>query len=411
MRQGLPFPSRQDHIHVGKEKLLRQPGAANRIEGMNETDVRREEAATPGRPAGLDAEERAGQALLPVPVRLPVPVATPEAKRHRRLRPIFFLLLAVFAGIGGVVYWRLHLQPGLPPGFTFGNGRLEADEIDIETKFAGRIAEILADQGDVVKAGQVVARMDTRDLEAELGKAEAQIRQTEKNLEAARAQFEQQRSHVKLSEQELQRARFLVQKNFVSKELLDQRQQQMDGDLAALDATRAQIGQTEHALEAARQDAALIKVNIADNTLVAPKDGIIQYRLANIGEVLGAGGKAFTMLDTHYIYMDVFLPTADAGRVVLGADSRIVLDAMPGEALPAKVTFVAPEAQFTPKAVETREERDKLMFRIRVRIDESRLRIPPEEIRAGQPGLSYVRLDPAAAWPDWLQGRAGSSGS
>ena len=96
------------------------------------------------------------------------------ANRRWWLRAALALLLLA-GGAGGGYYWWHRLHPALPPGIAYGNGRLEADEIDIDTKFAGRIAEILADEGDLVKAGQVVARMDTRDLEASLKKAEAQV--------------------------------------------------------------------------------------------------------------------------------------------------------------------------------------------------------------------------------------------
>jgi hypothetical protein len=102
-----------------------------------------------------------------------------------------------------------------------------------------------------------------------------------------------------------------------------------------------------------------ITVDIADNTLVAPRDGRIQYRVANVGEVLPAGGKVFTMLDISYVYMDIYLPTQQAGKVKFGADARIVLDANPSVAIPAKISFIATQAQFTPKTVETQDERDK----------------------------------------------------
>jgi HlyD family secretion protein len=157
-------------------------------------------------------------------------------------------------------------------------------------------------------------------------------------------------------------------------------------------------------LEAAQHDAGFYKVQIADNTLVAPKAGRIQYRLTNIGEVLPAGGKVFTMLDLSYVYMDLYLPTLEAGKVKVGADARILLDAYPDHPIPAKVSFVASQAQFTPKTVETQTERDKLMFRIRARIDQERLLAHADAVRSGLPGLAYVRRDRAVAWPGNLQG-------
>ncbi len=129
----------------------------------------------------------------------------------------------------------------------------------------------------------------------------------------------------------------LVPKGYATQELLDTRHQQMNAAAAALIAAEARIGQATHGLDAATQDVALLQVNIADNTLVAPRDGRVQYRLANLGEVLPAGGKVFTLLDLSYVYMDIFLPTLQAGKVVVGSEGRILLDALPDQPLPGKV--------------------------------------------------------------------------
>jgi HlyD family secretion protein len=294
----------------------------------------------------------------------------------------------------------------MPPGIAWSNGRIDADEIDIDTKFAGRIAEMLADEGDMVKAGQIVARMDTQDLAASLRKAEAQVQQAQKAIDEANANVVQQTSQVLLAKQQMDRATSLAQEGYQTKEVVDQRQQQLDGANAALEAAEARVIEFQHALEASTHDVELNRVNIADNTLVAPRDGRIQYRIANIGEVLPAGGKVFAMLDISYVYMDVYLPTEEAGKLKIGADARIVLDAYPNVAIPAKVSFIATQAQFTPKAVETKSERDKLMFRIRVRIDPERLRARADSVRSGLPGVAYLRLDPAVPWPPQLQGNA-----
>ena len=185
--------------------------------------------------------------------------------------------------------------------------------------------------------------------------------------------------------------------------MLDQRLQQMNGAMAAQNAAEARVGEAQFALEAATHDVQLYQVDIADNSLVAPRDGRIQYRIANVGEVLPAGGKVFTMLDTGYVYMDIYLPTLDAGRIRIGSEARIVLDAYPNHAIPAAVVFIASQAQFTPKDVETKDERDKLMFRIRVRIDPARLSTRAEAVRSGLPGVAYVRTDRSVAWPVRLQ--------
>jgi HlyD family secretion protein len=314
--------------------------------------------------------------------------------------------MAACAGIGW--FWWQHHLARLPPGVAWGNGRLEADEIDIDTKFAGRIANLFADEGDMVAAGQVVAMMDTRDLEASLKKSEALVNMAQRALDEAKANLGQQQTQVKLAQQELDRTSTLVPKGFASVELLDQRRQQMNAAAAAENAATYRVAGAQHALDAATHDVELNRVNILDNTLVAPREGRIQYRVANVGEVLAAGGKVFTMLDTSYVYMDIYLPTADAGRVRLGSEARIVLDAYPVHVIPAKVVFIASQAQFTPKTVETKEEREKLMFRIRVRIDPERLQGRAEIVRSGLPGIAYVRTDPSVAWPQQLQASAAS---
>jgi HlyD family secretion protein len=365
-------------------------------------DSKSTEAAWPKAAAQHDVSQKADLVPAGRQTDLPTVVRKPGRRAAWRLRA-FIVLAIVTAGASGTYYWWQRLHPPLPPGIVFGNGRLEADEINIDTKYAARIAEMLADQGVLVKAGQVVARMDTRDLQASLKRSQAQAEQAQRAVDEAKANLAQQESQVLLAQQELDRATYLVQKGFQTKEVLDQRQQQLNGSTALLNAAKARVTQSEHALDAARHDVELYTVQIDDNTLVAPRDGRIEYRVANIGEVLPAGGHVFAMLDTSNVYMDIYLPTEQAGKVRFGADARIVLDAYPNVAIPAKVSFIATQAQFTPKTVETQSERDKLMFRIRVQIDPELLRTRAERVRSGLPGIAYVKTDTAAEWPASLQ--------
>jgi HlyD family secretion protein len=246
--------------------------------------------------------------------------------------------------------------------------------------------------------------MDTRDIEQSLSKSEAQARQAQRSVDEAQANLVQQQTTKTLAQQEMERTSALLKNGWTTQEVADQRKQALDAAIAGLNAAQARVLVAQHALEAAQHDSGFYKVQIADNTLVAPKAGRIQYRLTNIGEVLPAGGKVFTMLDLSYVYMDIYLPTLEAGKVKIGADTRIVLDAYPDHPIPAKVSFVASQAQFTPKTVETQTERDKLMFRIRARIDQERLLAHVDAIRSGLPGVAYIRWDPAIAWPKSLLG-------
>jgi len=325
---------------------------------------------------------------------------------RRRWLEIAAAVALVIGGAGGGTYWWLHLPAKLPPGIAFGNGRIEAEEIDIDTKFAGRISEILADAGDMVKAGQVVARMDSSGLLASLKKSQAAVLQSQQAVDEAKANVLQQQTLALLAQKELDRANSLVLKGAETRQVVDQRQQALDAANAGLKAAQHRVMESVHAMDANTHDVELNEVNIADNTLVAPKDGRIQYRIANIGEVLPAGGKVFTSLDITYVYMDIFLPTEAAGKVRIGSDARIVLDALPQFAIPAKVSFVATQAQFTPKTVETQSERDTLMFRVRAKIDPERLRAHADKVRSGLPGVTYLLLDSSTAWPLRLQGSA-----
>jgi len=342
------------------------------------------------------------QQLVPTVEKLPELTGSTSVRRFFRWRLAFLALVGI--GLPTVTaYWWLHRAPPLPAAIVVGNGRIEADPIDIATKFAGRVIELRVDEGAKVTAGQVLAVMDTRDLETSLKKSEAQAEQAKKVISEADALLNQQHTAVVLAQQQMDRADSLLKSGWVTKETHDQREQTLNAAKAGEIAAEARVTEAKHALEAANNDAELYRVNIADNTLVAPRSGRIAYRIANTGEVLAAGGKVFTMLDFGYVYMDIYLPTLDAGRVKIGDDARIVLDAYPDHPIPAKVTFIADQAQFTPKMVETQTERDKLMFRVRVRIDPARSMAHAEYVRSGLPGVAYVVTDFKTEWPKRLK--------
>jgi HlyD family secretion protein len=151
------------------------------------------------------------------------------------------------------------------------------------------------------------------------------------------------------------------------------------------------------ALEATLQR---IDVELADSDLKTPRDGRVQYLVARAGEVLGAGGRVLNLLDLSDVYMTFFLPETAAGRVALGSEVRLVLDIAPQFVIPAKVSFVASSAQFTPKTVETASERQKLMFRVRAQIDRELLLKHLEQVKTGLPGVAWLKLYPNAQWPD-----------
>ena len=342
----------------------------------------------------------------------------------KKLFPFVIALGVVAAGWFG---WQKMQPQGPGPGFVSGNGRIEATEITIASKLAGKVQEILVSEGEFFKAGQVLARMQIDSLEAQRDEAEARLQQAEQTVSGAVAQVAlresdhqavqaaviQRASDLDAAERRLARSETLSKEGASSGQELDDDRARVASARAALAASKAQVGAAQAAIVAAQAQVtayessvraaaatrARIKVDLADCELKAPRDGRVQFRIVQPGEVIGAGGKVLNMIDLSDVYMTFFLPETVAGRVAVGSDVRVVLDAAPKYAIPAKVSFVASTAQFTPKTVETASERQKLMFRVKARADRELMLKHIEQVKTGLPGVAWVRLDEQAEWP------------
>ena len=370
-------------------------------------------------------------------------------------RRIALVAVVIAVAIVGGWAWQRHRAIPLPQGIYQGNGRLEGTEIDIATKNAGRVKDVLVDEGDFVEPGQVLARMDTDALAAELRQMQARIRQAESATAAAKAAASQRRessvsaaamvaqrrqakataaelvaqreSEASFAAAELKRSEELLAKGFISAQRVDADRTRLRSSQAALSAARSQMAEAQAAIEAAQSQAAevksaiaaseshvdeskfsvdaaaaaaeKIKTDIEDATLRSPRTGRVLYRTAQPGEVLPAGGKLLTILDITDVYMTFFLPETVAGKVAIGAEARLVVDAAKQYVIPATVSFVAASAQFTPKTVETATEREKLVFRIKAQIDPQLLAKHRTQVKTGLPGVAYVKVDPVAQWP------------
>ncbi len=307
-------------------------------------------------------------------------------------------VVAVLLIVGGYAWNRLQ-TPELPAGIASGNGRIEATEVDITSKFGGRLARVLVKEGDAVALDQALAHLDTKELDAQLRRAEAEVRRAQQERSVAVAVIAQRRSELSLAQKDLERAEGLYENKSISLEQLQRDETAVETAKATLAAAQAQLANAEAAIEAAIANTELLKAQIEDSILKAPIGGRVLYRLAEPGEVLPGGGKVLTVFDPTDVYMSIFLPTHQAAQLAVGADARIVLDGLPELMIPAKVSFVAPQAQFTPKEVETRTEREKLMFRIKIQLDTDFLKAHAELSKTGVPGVAYVRLTADAPWP------------
>ena len=314
-------------------------------------------------------------------------------------------VLVIAAAVGGIYAWYEMRPAGIPAGFVASNGRIEATEIDVATKYAGRIEQVLVREGDTVDAEQVVARMDTSELLAQLHQAQAQeheeddLRKTDQRLaELAETEFG-------FTARDYQRYSELAGENVVSRQSLDQYTTKMGVARSAYAAAQAKVAADVGAIGQARADIERFQIQLNDRDLKAPVRARVLYKLAEPGEVLAAGGNVVTVIDLTDVYMTIFLPELEAGKVAIGADARVILDAAPQWPLAAQVSYVAAKAQFTPKSVETTIERQKLTFRVKVQLNKELLRKYEPWVKVGLPGVAYIKVDPNAEWPAQLEAR------
>ncbi|WP_395664339.1 HlyD family secretion protein [Methylocella sp.] len=291
----------------------------------------------------------------------------------------------------------------MPAGLVKSNGRIEATQVDVAAKYGGRIETLAVNEGDEVTAGEVVGKIASPEYEAQLRQAQANVLKAKQALAEALALIAQRKSDLDFARTDLERGQTLVARGNITQQIVDQRRNKYEAAQAADRAAQAQREQAQFAIEAAEAEVQRLEAVIVDLTLVSPRTGRVQYRLARAGEVVAPGQRILTILDLQDVYMTIYLPAADAGKLTLEDEARIIADPVPEYVIPAKVSFVATDAQFTPKSVETADEREKLMFRVKLQIDPKVLEKYHRQVKTGVRGVGFVRLSPKVEWPADLQ--------
>jgi HlyD family secretion protein len=317
----------------------------------------------------------------------------------------FLILAVVVVAAGAFLGWK-YLQSrkyAIPKGIASGNGRIEAKLVDATAKEPLRVKDILVDEGDLVQPGQVLVHLDTVTLDAQLAAAKANVAAAQEQLAVVNAAIAKSKSQVALAKIEADRAEKMFAESASSQREVDVRRTTVETTNASLAEDRARLQAAQQQVAVAEANVATVQSRIDDATLVSPVLGRVLYRLAEPGEVLGPGGKALTLVNLNDVYMEIFLPAGEAAPLKVGSEGRLTVDNQPGRSAPAFVSFVSPEAQFTPKQVETKSEREKLMFRVKLQVPKALVKNFIESIKTGTRGVGYVKVDPNAAWPEWLQ--------
>jgi len=313
---------------------------------------------------------------------------------------LFIILIACTVALY-FIYNYLQI-PQLPKEFAVGNGRLETTQVDISSKLSGRLLGINVDEGDTVEKDQLLAALDTKQLDSKLQEALAYVEQAKQNKNYALAIVTQRESELNLANNNYNRSKTLYKNKSIPLVEFQRDETAYQTAIAALTASKAQVISANAAINAALAQVETIQVQIDESKLYSPIKGRVLYKIAQNGEIISNGGRVLVVLDLMNTYMTIFLPTSQAGLVNIGSEARIVLDALPNVSIPATITFVSPQAQFTPKEIETQTEREKLMFRIKVKIDSKLLEQHFNKIKIGLPGIAYIRLNSNTPWPESL---------
>ncbi len=305
-------------------------------------------------------------------------------------------LVVVGAGLFAVLRWQ---QSENAAGFFHTNGRVEATQSRVATRIPGLLSAVKVKEGDHVTAGQVLAELDSQPLQAEIARAEAGIAQANDQVRLAEAQLLQAQTECDYARSQLGRIQSLSKRQFVSQDQLDSARTHAASCGSVVNAAQAAVAAAQSAGKVAQAGRDRLRVDLSDSTIRAPFSGYILYRLAEAGEMIAAGSPLFTLVSDSDVYLTVFLPADVAGKVALGDEARLQMDAKPDTWVAARVTLISPEAEFTPKSVETSSERSNLVFRARIGVTPEALAQNPW-LKSGMPGLGWLRTDASAPWSE-----------
>lgn len=346
------------------------------------------------------------------------------------------VLLVLVAVAGVMIYTKLHPKE-LPENLVEGTGRIDGDLVNLNTKYPGRIAKLTVDDGTPVKKGMAVAVLKSREQEAQLEaihkgiaakkveleiastttpqmlkKAESALRTRQSQLRELEKGIASQKAVVAQDSRDLRRIRNLYREKLIQKEMLEKAKLKYTADKNSLDALEQKAAQLHEAVRIAQSDlrdataaqkrlqalkdgiGALeaqkqqLEAVIDEMTLRSPLDGFAVEKIANAGEVIGAGMPVATLIDPHSLYLKIFVDTLQNGKIKLHDKAVIFLDAWPDRPIEAEVVRIAQKAEFTPKEVSVRSDRIQRVFAVHLKPLK-----PDPLLKLGIPAIGVISLD------------------
>ena len=328
-----------------------------------------------------------------------------KALLHPRRRLIATLSIIVPL-IAFTLFWWMEASSSLPSHIYKSNGRLSMTRLDIATMYSGKLKELLVHDGSSVKSNDVLAIMDSDDIKAQLDNAISQKLNATSLVERAKAEVELRQSSKGIAELEFNGTVSMRGKSMVSQTELDKRQFVLDGERAGEAAALATLKGAESSVMAAKAQISRLQIALNNSIIRSPIDSRIEFIISEKGSVLPAGGRILSMIDPDNAFLTLFLPSNVAGKVKIGDEAKILLDALGKISINANIDFIASEAQFTPKYVETLNQREKLVYKAKLKISREETKKYKDILKAGMTGDGYVRTNIELEWPKFLKTNA-----
>ena len=306
----------------------------------------------------------------------------------KRIFIITFLLILLVAG-----YFYFLKYRRTPEGILILHGRIEGREINVSSKIQGRIIKLYKRESDKVKKGEILAELRPDEFLAQLKSAKEEVEAAYQNKLLAESYLLKSKVNLEQAKRDLARYKKLYKEGVISKRELELAELNYKSALAEFRVNKNYISQAEAKYKSALQKLKEVEVIYKETKIYAPSDGVILSRPAEEGEVVNPGETIYTMVDLQKLYVKVYIPEPDLGKVKLGQPARVYVDAYKNRYFNGTLTRIYEEAEFTPKDVQTKEERVKLVFGAEVSVDNKE-----ELLKPGMPADVVIKLNPKAEW-------------